>query len=95
MMPSMAGVLVSKFPSMKEKKPKADDVDVDIHVYSKSPDEDKMHKEEYKRLNAERKRLKLILENWNPDLISTKARAKTEMEMRRVTMHLRELRKEL
>lgn len=98
-MMSMSNVLVSKFPSIKDEAKKrvtrADDLEVDVFVRPKSGDEEKFDKEEMKRLDAERKRLKLILEHWNPDLVSTKARAKTEQEMKRLTMRLRELRARL
>lgn len=92
---NIASTLVSRFPELKKHKPSADDIEVDVMVRPKSSEDDRFAKEEYKHLNAERKRLKLILESWNPDLVSTKARAKTEQELKRLTMRMRELRRGL
>lgn len=93
---NIAKTLVSRFPEMKSKhRESPENMDIEVSVYPVNKADSEMYKQEYKHLDAERKRLKIILESWNPDLVSTKARKKTEDELKRLTMRMRELRREL
>lgn len=87
----MGEVLTSKYPADKLKDravPK-----VHVHAYV-GTDDAKFLREQEKSLMVERRRLKQILDEWDPDMVADKARRDFKSQLEELNLRLRKLRRD-
>ena len=89
---TMGDVLTSKYPAEKVKE--AASPKVKVHAYVSVGDDAKFLREQEKSLMLERRRLKQILDEWDPDSVASKARRDFTSQLEELNMRLRKLRRD-
>jgi hypothetical protein len=90
---SLMATVMNQYPDPAPvEEPRARKLHKAFHVESINPDQIKFLREDEERLVAERKRLRTILEEWEPNLVATKARKNFETQLEQIRLNLRQLR---